>query len=1322
MIEQKKKRGRPAVLKAERVKMPERYVLDPAEVANKLKDAAESPQKTSRQRALENNKAASQRIELELTEKRPFDPALVSPGCDFALKTALPLAGVENHILHINTRSSPDMLAVFDIESSSLRASVIHHGVLMKFEPGQFITVGINEKPVTRFKSWDDQTALAFTEGHTLLTRTWSEAAESIRGVMRALIDQQTAMGLNRGRAKIYAHSGSRFDWSGLALHLGIDRNFGHKEEIIHDGKKRVLFWHVEDYGSKPRIYLQCGSGGSFKVELMDSNWILNAPLSSLSGETKKGKLPEMFSNPDRWLKAQGFDVPVTELNEYRKQAHIVELNEEGQWVTHHMYSGESMGWSVLPLVSDEHPFGAEITPRAREAITHWKRTLTQRETDYSRNDVIVLANALNRFDQVCQRINIQGPFPFNTSAMVGHAALVQGVYEQSVRKDDYGKDVARFGLPRPRYAYFNSRTMALLPHDASRHLEEHGSLPQKAENELKTAVRNDEEDNDLDGDEQTKKPKETNEEKVVFQHTGIIERVRDVAVVVKNPIYCTKRVNQEFRRVQRGGRCEVFAARNRPGTSMVSIDAKSMYPSTMARGLLLKILIGDERKDCAVLRDYVDPRLLKSSWSHTECGDKKFTGINFESHIEPGQHIQVFTVKGRTSVLRFLQSRGGMFYAKLPQSACEFFRKYPTIPMNTMGSDIDSRLVFPDWKGMLHIYITGEELAYFLSEPTVDDESVEIDLNRSLHAPLMPTNLFGKFVGNVFLARSESGREAEALERQAAEMHDRMLAGESIKREDVDHLHSMSSSKKAEEQILKLVLNSGGYGTLAQQNAPEIDIDVENLRQVVSVLERLRIEDPLWDSVGSHAAKLDKTIRLFLESHIGTPEGATASWEELIESASIAAKLLSPALRVIKSAEEWVTKKGTQHANVDQVIETIRLRSDKADLIGDEVEGNESDSIRHAINTCRLRMKALYECFLGLFQDYAQSHLASCSTYHTQAPSGRKVQHILLTLIDRTADYAIRPWACAITAKARVSLHLAMRAVHEAGADQILYCDTDSVHFSVACSEQQDPAEIAKEMLKSQEFIRIGGQLGQWQIERKQVRSGLAVAGKPERSDFICRNVYYASKKAYVMADAEFNVLDCRARGVTRSDARRQAAFLDYSIRISKLGDRRGIRVDNEAKIDLLKRRKVTSVVVGIDGKPKPVERGICGLFANFTRIYHDQFDSVPTVFDPEKLAFEPGQDVSAKELASAFYEQLPYKAVARGGDEFRGLQIALSDYMRNWKITKEAVNDARASITREIDEIFDKVKAAKGELTFEAELQEALLNEKINEIDLPF
>ncbi|MFP3467955.1 hypothetical protein, partial [Leifsonia sp. SIMBA_070] len=84
-------------------------------------------------------------------------------------------------------------------------------------------------------------------------------------------------------------------------------------------------------------------------------------------------------------------------------------------------------------------------------------------------------------------------------------------------------------------------------------------------------------------------------------------------------------------------------------------------------------------------------------------------------------------------------------------------------------------------WKGVLHTYITGEELAYFLSEPTVDDDSVEIDLNRSLHSPLNPTNCFGGFVGRVFKERSESGIQAEVLERQAAEMKNRMLAGESI-------------------------------------------------------------------------------------------------------------------------------------------------------------------------------------------------------------------------------------------------------------------------------------------------------------------------------------------------------------------------------------------------------------------------------------------------------------------------------------------------------------------------------------------------------------
>ncbi|OMP13888.1 DNA-directed DNA polymerase, family B, mitochondria/virus [Corchorus olitorius] len=386
---------------------------------------------------------------------------------------------------------------------------------------------------------------------------------------------------------------------------------------------------------------------------------------------------------------------------------------------------------------------------------------------------------------------------------MIGHAALVQGVYEQSVKRDEYGNQVARFSLSRPRYAYFKNNIMALLPHDKSLYLEEHRQLPKQAETDLQAALRVDDEDVDEDSADPSK-------DDVVFQHSGIIERVRDVAVVVKNPVHCSKRVNTAFRRVQRGGRCEVFAARNRPGTSMVSIDAKSMYPSTMALGLSFKIDIEGEKQACSVLRDYVDPRLVKSGWSYTECSDTRFAGIRFECQDELGQ-IPVFKVQGRQSVLRFLQRRGGMFYARLPQSACEFFRKYPVIPVSTMGSDIDARLVFPDWKGFLHTYITGEELAYFLSEPTVDDEGVEIDLNRSLHAPLNPTNVFGGFVGKVFKERSESGVQAEALDRQAGEMHARMLAGEAISRDEIERLQSMSSSKKAEEQILKLVLNSGG-------------------------------------------------------------------------------------------------------------------------------------------------------------------------------------------------------------------------------------------------------------------------------------------------------------------------------------------------------------------------------------------------------------------------------------------------------------------------------------------------------------------------------
>ena len=73
-------------------------------------------------------------------------------------------------------------------------ASVIHHAVLMKLEPGKLITIGVNDEPVYRFTEWNDESSQAFAAGYTLLTRTWSEAAESIRAVMRALIDQQTLL------------------------------------------------------------------------------------------------------------------------------------------------------------------------------------------------------------------------------------------------------------------------------------------------------------------------------------------------------------------------------------------------------------------------------------------------------------------------------------------------------------------------------------------------------------------------------------------------------------------------------------------------------------------------------------------------------------------------------------------------------------------------------------------------------------------------------------------------------------------------------------------------------------------------------------------------------------------------------------------------------------------------------------------------------------------------------------------------------------------------------------------------------------------------
>src|SRR5450830_491062 len=1312
-----KKRGRPAVLTTERVEQPKRYVIDPEALAAGISKTSQSPDQSRRQKTLEKNQKTAERIELSLSEKRPFDPEMVSPGCDYAMIDPLPLGGPENHILHIHTRGEADLYAAFDIESSSLLATNLHHAVLMRIKPGEFITVGLNDKPVVFCREWVDDTTRAFVTGHPLVTRTWSAAKDSLVGVMRTLIDYTTAKGTSSGRAKILAHYGAGFDWSGLAMLLGIDRHYGMKEEFIHKGKKRTLDWSVEVMGDKPRIVMKCGSGASLRIELVDSSWTLSGSLDVLSGETKKGVLPLMFSNPDRWLKAEGYDVPPDDLNVYRKQAHLAEIDEEGKWVTHYRLTetGE-LTRTVLANISEDQPFPTKhglVSKEAHAAITHWKQTLTQRELDYSKSDVIVLANAYNRFADVSKRIGIAGPYPFNTSAMIGHSALVQGVYQRFTGRDEQGNERAKNAPERARYAFFKDNIMALLPHDKSLYVEQHGHLPKKTDEELREAELSDPEDEESRGDDEPDKPS------VVFQHTGIVTRTRGQAVIVKNPVYCTKRVNQEFRRVQRGGRCEVLAARNLPGTSMVSIDAKSMYPSVMARGVSMRITIDGQQRESAVLRDFVDPRFLKSGWSWQECGKEAFAGIEFDAIQQPGVLYDTFVVRGRISALKFLQHRGGMFYVKLPRSACDAFRNIPVIPVNTFGADTDARLVFPDWKGMLHTYITGEELAYYLSEPTVDDDSVEIDLNRSVHAALITTP-FGGVVGDLFVARSAAQAEAEQLDKQARDAHSRRLAGENISKDAVDQLENRVRAKKAEEDILKRIMSSA-YGTLAQQNAPEIDIDLENLHQISGVLLRLKMEDPLWASAGLHAKHLDGLVRELCEIHEPAPVAGIVGWQELIESTNLIAKLLTPGWKVIRGAEAAVSRKGTQHVSIEDVIETIKLRVDKKNLL-DAAEGDESDAIRKALNLYQRRFKALSACFKGLFQDYAESHLARYSTNTTRSPSGRNVEHVLLSLLESTAAYAIRPWATAITAKARVALLLAMRAVQQAGAAQVLYYDTDSVHFSIYCDESQDPALLAAEMLKNQSFIKIGNQLGQWQIERKRVRRGLAVAGKGENADFLCRHVYYASKKVYVMADAERNVLDCRARGITRSDARRQAAFLDYSMRISKLGDRRGIRVDNEARIDLMAAKKISSTVIGMDGKPRAVHKRIRGLFANFTRIYPDQYSSMPTVFDPAELGYEEGQEVNAKELANAFYEQLPYKKVARGGSEFYGLEEALSDYKRNWFIAKERVDDARANISHEIDEVFEKVKAAKGSLLFDSDLQEQLLGQKNNDGFIPF
>lgn len=1314
--------------------------------------------------------AQAQIVRAERTEKFPFNPKFACPTGVNTTFTADPLYGPYNHVLALTGRRPANKIYVYDRETAGLMGSVLHHHVMIEFDPGED---DLGEDAPYR----------------VVVMRTEAEFATKLKNILADLYLRQKADGSNRGRIRIFAHNGAGFDWSGFAKFLGVDINtsleeqyvFGNQDanggnqepkivtvedtmEVKEKGKltKHNLTWTIEIFGDKPRMFLSCGSQNAFVVEFLDSNWVLPVPLSALGGSSaKKLKTPIKYTDPVKWLNSEGFDVTLADINPYLEQAHRYELRPDGQWESMFIVEGGVDKRAAKPQLYLKHPRNIRLSDVAYKAMLHWKSSLSDEEVDYSGTDVIVLGNALCRYYRLTESLGVPNPSAYNTAAMIGLAAMVKSAYKSAMRKDQFGNLEPRFKLKYDRFARYSKGRVALLTSEDSA-IVKAGGKPFRKLVEEDDIDYLDEAFEVEDGEGEGNHP-------AVMQHDGYIEPGGKADVYILNPWYCSREANQYFRIVQRGGRCEVFIPRNEHDTEVIVADAVSNYPTAMAYGVDLRLEPLGEWAN--VLKGFVDPRMLtrgatkylralipvtlveedrvvyELDYAELEIleeakrdSERDITkqDIQYED-LTPGtksplrrrvEKIKAEKVFGRINALRMLQVRGGMFYVKLPRSKCNFFLKIPAIPQQLGGADLDSRLIFADWEGVLETYITAEELVLFLSEETEDDAAVEIDLSRSLHGPILGIKTyihretgaaiyrgtgwspFAEFVISVFRRRNEAKEKAGFLEREIEAVERRVSAmGLSIQRAESDlsaDLELIAEMKRdyeaalAESTMLKLIMNAGGYGPLAQMHAPDFDYAVEMIGQAIPIIRRIAVQDAEWDGIAKHFALIDKALVSITELGEKPSTLKSPAWENIMQRLLKIESHVKNLVAHRDSLEYKLTSQGRPGVSPKDVADKLAEGEDRSlalDILGVDhfepgrVNGKDVAWIAAIDYLHDLDQKIGYFTRLvtDLFVDYAESHLCSYESYSSIHPgTGRHITRFRIALPDTTAGHAIRPWAVSVTAKARVALMLGMREVHETGVLKVMYCDTDSIHFSVPVEKGITGEEKARQLLSKGKYIKLGNQLGNWNFEAKFVREELAYGRHKKGEKVVCRNAFYASKKVYVFADEDYNILDCRARGVPRSNARMQAAMYGYAMRISRLGDRRGISANNLREINLAAQKPVWIK----NNLGDLVSTEIPGLYAGFNRIYHSQFDSMPAVFQPSKLPFHEGQMVTAAEVAQAYSAQVSTIQLSLTKTRFDGMDEALAFYQSHFKIAGRSIDSVRGELKSEVKKLKDLLK----------------------------
>jgi len=441
--------------------------------------------------------------------------------------------------------------------------------------------------------------------------------------------------------------------------------------------------------------------------------------------------------------------------------------------------------------------------------------------------------------------------------------------------------------------------------------------------------------------------------------------------------------------------------------------------------------------------------------------------------------------ISGKKQILKFLGKYGGMFKVRSTPATNPVIRDLPIFPLRLSGDDFDSRLVFGNWEGEMVFYATSEELKYFLENTDVENDDILVFAEDSYYSHLMSAAdaPFHPFAGRVYGERRRA-REAGNL---------------------------------TDAAILKLIMNSGGFGVLVQTNDKPYYMQEGNQALNEQAMAKMIALAPDWE---------------------GWDNYKSGAWDEF------------------KTAMAW----------------------------------------------CR--------------DHYRPWHVISSHK------AGRGVaRQIKVNLPSSLADHAIRSFGCSITAHGRITLHKAMLAARRAEIRKedtqtsiremnVLYCDTDSLYIEVpedmgddlVVQRLQESKIIIDGKLKP--AISIGPGLGQWKVEQPVANPKLIT----DKADLIevdgekvinkAQGFFFAPKHYYLTdrpdENGYRNVLKDVIKGVPSWSSLMRTTMYAFYVQASKLGDPRGLEMENPLSKDLMKNLMKGKGVKRIYGAPdkqsKPV------------------------------------------------------------------------------------------------------------------------------------